>query len=201
MVDRRSRAASRSAGLALVAGALLSLAACGSGATRAPSARPGDLVNTALGPDYAGWLVGPVARIATPAEIEAYSHLTDDFAAGDFIETFWSRRDPDPAEPGNPVRLELERRAADADRLYGEGGVLGRRTARGTIYVLYGEPAKVSYEVAPRDGSAVEVWTYAEDAPAGLDGRRPEHFYWFHEQGGVTTFYQPGARRAVPPPR
>jgi len=186
--------------LALLGAAALALVACGSGGAAAPSARPADLVNTSLGPDYASWLVGPVARMATPEEIETYSRLTSDFAAGDFIEGFWSRRDPDPGRPGNAVRLEFERRAADADRQYGEAGVLGRRTARGTIYVLYGKPEKVSFEVAPRNGSAIEVWTYAEDAPPGLDGKRPAHFYWFHKEGGVTTFYQPGGRAAVPPP-
>ena len=176
------------------------LAGCGSGGAAAPSTRPADLVNTNLGPDYASWLVGPIARMATPEEIETYSHLSGDFAAGDFIEGFWSRRDPDPEQPGNPMRLTFERRAAAADRQYGEGGVLGRRTARGTVYVLYGKPEEVSFEVAPRDGSAIEVWTYAEDAPPGLDGKRPAHFYWFHKEGGITTFYRPGGRAAVPPP-
>ncbi len=201
MGDHPRETVSRGALLALLgAAALFLLAGCGSGGVGAPSSRPGELVNSRLGPDYASWLVGPIARIATPEEIETYSHLTGDFAAADFIESFWSRHDPDPDAPGNPVRLEFEQRAADADRLYGEGGVLGRRTDRGTIYVLYGKPETISFEVSPRDGSAIEVWSYAEDAPPGLDGKRPERFYWFHKQGGSTTFYRPGARIIVPPP-
>lgn len=200
MAEPRRGPAARGA-LAVLLGALAGLAAaCGSGGAAAPSTRPGQLVNTNLGPDYAGWLVGPIAHMATPDEIQAYSRLTDDFAATDFIEGFWSRRDPDPAEAGNPVRLEFERRATDADRQYGEGGVLGRRTDRGTIYVLYGKPEKVSFEISPRDGSPIEVWTYAEDAPAGLDGKRPDRFYWFHKEGDVTSFYRPRARAIVPPP-
>jgi len=197
--------AARRAVVALVGVLAVVFAGCGSSGAAAPSSRPGELVNTSLGPDYASWLVGPVARMATPEEIETYSQLTSDFAAADFIESFWSRRDPDPVQPGNPVRLEFERRAAAADRMYGEAAVLGRRTARGTIYVLYGKPAKDSFELAPRTGASIEVWTYAKDSPPGLDGKRPDRFYWFQEKDGITSFYQPrapqpGARVVVPPP-
>lgn len=169
-------------------------AACSSGGAQAP--RPAaDLVNFQLGPEHSHWLVGPVARMATVAEVEEYLGLTGDFAALDFIQTFWRRRDPDPEEPGNPVRRAFERRAREADRLYSEAGVLGRRTPRGTVYVLYGEPESVEFEVAPDGPPPIEVWRYPEDASPGLDGERPARFYRFRKQGDLTRRYQPGAPR------
>ncbi|HSL82558.1 MAG TPA: GWxTD domain-containing protein, partial [Thermoanaerobaculia bacterium] len=141
-------------GLALAA---LVAAGCGSGGSSGPRSAT-DLVNFQLGPEYSHWLLGPIARMATPEEVRAYLDLTDDFAAVDFIEGFWARRDPDPAERGNPVRLAFEERAAEADRMYSEAGILGRRTARGTILVLYGEPAAVEFEIAPEGGEPIIVW-------------------------------------------
>lgn len=174
--------------------ALIALAGCGSGG--AGPARPAaDLVTFRLGPDLSRWLVGPIARMATPEEVRQYLALDSDLAAIDFIEGFWRRRDPDPGDRGNPVRLTFERRAAEADRLYSEAGILGRRTPRGTLFVLYGEPAKVEYEVAPDGGEPILVWRYPPDAPPGLDGRTPDRFYWFRKQGELTAPYRPGGRR------
>lgn len=187
--------------LGLALGLLLTalvLGACGSGAAPAPRSATA-LVNFQLGPEYSHWLVGPVARMATPQEVQAYLGLTDDFAAVDFMEGFWARRDPDPEERGNPVRRAFEERAADADRMYSEAGILGRRTARGTILVLYGEPAAVEYEIAPEGGEPIIVWRYSSDTPPGLDGRSPDRFYWFRKVGELTGFYQRGPQRPVRP--
>lgn len=184
----------------LAALAVLGMAGCGSsptGSTRNPAA----LSNPRLGPDYSHWLLGPVARMATPEEIDAYLALTDDFAALEFVDRFWTRRDPDPQAPGNDARLSFERRVQEADRRYGEGGVLGRRTARGTIHVLYGAPDSIEFEVPLEGGEPIEVWEYAEDAPPGLDGRQPERFYRFRKRGDLTVPYVPGGRRhTLPPP-
>lgn len=184
-------------GLALALAAL-AWAGCGSGGATAPRSAT-DLVNFQLGPDYSHWLLGPVARMATPGELGAYMALADDFDAVDFIEGFWARRDPDPEERGNPVRFAFEERAADADRMYSEAGILGRRTPRGTIHVLYGPPATVEYEIAPDGGEPIEVWKYPAETAPGLDGRRPDRFYWFRKAGELTRFYQRRSQRPVRP--
>ena len=153
--------------------------------------------NSQLGPAYAQWLVGAAGRIATEDERRRFMTLSDDFAAADFVESFWARRDPDPETPGNPVRETFEQRTAEADRQFTEAGVSGHKTARGTIYVLYGAPGRTDYEVPRRGGSAIEVWFYPDDAPVGLDGRRPDGSYRFQKVGDVTGLYRPGG----PPPR
>jgi GWxTD domain-containing protein len=173
------------------------LAGCGSGGVAPGAGGMAGLVNFELGPQYSHWLVGPVARMASPEEIQGYLGVTGDFAALDFIEAFWARRDPDPQARGNPVREAFELRVGEADRLYGEAGTLGRRTPRGTLYVLHGAPATVEFEIAPEGGEPIEIWRYPAAAPPGLDGRAPERLYWFRKQGELTRPYLPGARRPV----
>jgi GWxTD domain-containing protein len=174
---------------------LLAFACAGGGAAPGGSVNRSmaELTNPFLGPDYSAWLIGPAARLATPAEIQAFLALRDDTQAAAFVQRFWESRDPTPNRPGNPLLDTFEQRGADADRQFSEAGFLGRRTDRGTIYVLYGPPAKIDHEVAPiAGGPPVELWQYGPTAPAGLDGKRPQGVYRFIKLGDVTVSYIPG---------
>lgn len=184
----------RSAVLLLALLPALLLAGCASGGPERPR-RATDLVNFQLGPEYSHWLVGPIVHMATDEEVQAYLELTEDLDAVDFIEAFWRRRDPDPEERGNPLRRAFQARLEVADRRYSEAGILGRRTARGTVHVLHGEPESVEFEIDPRGGGPIEVWRYPADAPPGLDGRPPASFYRFQKVGELTRFYRPQPRR------
>lgn len=176
---------------------LLLAAACGGGGVATRSIA--DLTNPALGPEHSGWLIGAVSRIATAEEIQAYLALRDDAAAQAFIESFWEKRDPAPAKPGNPLRETFEERSAAADRQFSEAGFLGRRTDRGTVYVLYGRPTEIDFEVSPTpEDPPIEVWTYDASAPSGLNARRPAGLYRFIKRGDLTVTYLPTQRRLVP---
>lgn len=176
---------------------LLLAAACASGGGTPRSLA--DLTNPSLGPEFSVWLVGAASRIATPEEVQAFLALREDAAARAFVEDFWQRRDPAPGKPGNPLRETFEERSAAADRSYSEAGFLGRRTDRGAIYVLYGRPTKVDFEVPPTsEDSPVEVWAYDSSAPSGLDAKRPAGRYRFIKRGDLTVTYLPTQRRAVP---
>jgi GWxTD domain-containing protein len=192
-------------GLVLLA-SLASALACGSAAPRPTSAA--DLTNPFLGIETSSWLIGPIARIATPDEIKAYLALTDEAQATQFIEQFWARRDPNPSKPGNPLREAFDERAAEADRMFSEAGYRGRRTDRGTIYVVYGPPGKTDHDISPAPGEPpVETWSYAPTTPAGLDGRKPMGLYRFIKRGDLTVTYIPRdsdprlrQRPGLPPP-
>lgn len=170
---------------------LLFLLACGSAPP--PARKAADLTNPFLGPEHSGWLIGPIGRIASPEEVEAYQALTDDAQAAQFIEQFWARRDPNPNKPGNPLREAFDERSTEADRRFTEAGYRGRRTDRGTIFVVYGPPSKTDFEISPsRNESAIEAWTYDPTTPAGLDGRKPASLYRFIKRGDLTVTYIPG---------
>jgi len=177
---------------------------CASGGGGGSIAAMADLTNPFLGPEYSGWLIGPVARLAKPDEIKAYLALHDDGEAAPFIQRFWERRNPNPSH-GNPLLARFEERADVADKKYSEAGVLGRRTDRGTIFILYGPPAKGGFEVARRPADPpIEVWQYGANAPAGLGGMHPDPFYRFTKRGDLTVLYipRPGTLplTAAPPP-
>lgn len=172
--------------------ALTALLAAGCGGVSTAPRTYADLTNPFLGPEYAQWLIGPVSGMANPDEVAAYLKLQSDGAAKTFIEEFWQRRNPRPAEgeSGNRVLQAFEARGDEADRLYGEGGFPGRRTSRGTIFVLFGAPKKVDYEVSGDPGAPpIEVWTYEPAAATGLHGKPPAGTYRFIKQGNLTVFY------------
>ncbi|HUO86047.1 MAG TPA: GWxTD domain-containing protein [Thermoanaerobaculia bacterium] len=181
--------------MAPVAGVLvivLAAAGCATTDARPPARSRADLINTLVSPAYSQWLVGPIVVMATPDEVAAYLELASDEAAAAFIEDFWERRKPYPLREDNPLRALFEARAAEADRLYAEGGYLGRRTARGIVHVLFGEPAATDFEVSPHpDDPAIIRWEYPADAPPGLHGRRPDRVYRFVKRGELTELYVP----------
>lgn len=171
-------------------------------ASGAPALDAVDLFNPLLSPELASWLVGPYGRIATKEEIREFGAATTDEQARGVIETFWARRDPDAERPGNPVRDLAEERAAEADRRFSERGYPGRRTDRGAIYVLYGEPEKVDHEPGDFVGDPpLEVWSYPRGGDPGLDGKKPARRYRFVERGDLTVLYVPTLRRPRPSTR
>lgn len=186
----------RALAFAAILGVSLLAASCASGGSGVvPGTRTSlaDLTNPALGPDYAQWLIGPVAFLATQEEAQAFLALKDDGAAQEFIQRFWARRNPNPKRPGNPMLEAFEERGAQADKLYSEAGFAGRRTDRGTVFVIYGRPQKVDFEVPPAEGAPpIEVWTYGTAAASGLNGRKPSPLYRFIKRGDLTVFYVPG---------
>jgi GWxTD domain-containing protein len=179
----------RLARLAPVALVTLTLGACASGGSGRSTA---ELMNPFLGPETSSWLIGPIARIATPDEIKAYLALTEEAQATAFIDQFWAKRNSTPGKD-NPLRKAFEQRAAQADHVFTEAGYRGRRTDRGTLYILYGPPSKSDFDVSPvANGSPLEVWTYAPTTPEGLDGKRPNATYRFIKKGDLTVLYVPG---------
>lgn len=184
---------------------LLCTQACGSSAPRTTKAA--DLTNPFLGPEQSSWLIGPIARIATPEETKAFLALNDEAQAAQFIDQFWAQRDPNPNKPGNPLREAFDERSIEADRRFTEAGFRGRRTDRGSIFVVYGTPSKTEFEISPSAGeAAIEAWTYNATTPAGLDGRKPAYQYRFIKRGDLTVTYVPRAadpraslRQGLPP--
>lgn len=189
--ERRDLLRRLPAALPAILCAALLLAGCAS-SPASSGASVADLTNPLLSPSFSQWLAGPIAAMATPEEIDTYLAIANDEEAAAFIEDFWERRKPYPLREDNPLRERFEARATEADRLYGEAGYLGRRTARGTVHVLYGPPEEVDYQVSPHpDDPAVILWIYPDDAPEGLDGRRPETYYRFIKRGDLTELYRP----------
>jgi GWxTD domain-containing protein len=192
----RRRSSLRLAAVGGLVGSLLTLPAT----ARKPQ-EPADLINPRLGPAHSQWLVGPVVEIATEDEVDRYLALDGDAAAESFIEEFWRRRRPEHLTLGQQSPRQLfEERAKEADSRFSEAAYLGRRTDRGKIFVLYGEPRSIEFSINPLpDEPPIEEWRYPKKAPPGLDGETPVRRYRFIKRGEETIFYRP--RGPIPRPR
>jgi len=185
---------------ALLIGPLLALLGLWGCASAEPRRTRADLTHPFLGPDYSAWLVGPIAAMATPQEIDAYLALSGDAEARAFIDGFWRKRQQ-PNSSTNDALETYRRRCAVADQKFSEGGLLGQRTDRGTVFVLHGPPATTQFQISPApQDPPIELWVYGADAPAGLDGKRPAKFYRFIKRGDVTVTYTPTTPRNRPRP-
>lgn len=151
---------------------------------------PEELLNPLLGVEYSHWLVGPVYEMASGDEVEEYLLLASDDEAAAFIEAFWAKRNAGtPVFQDTPQQI-FEQRAEEADKRYTEQAYPGRRSARGTVFIVFGEPKEITYE-SPRhvDDPTQEVWHYGKDAPPGLSGETPRKRYRFVEIDGQTVHY------------
>jgi GWxTD domain-containing protein len=111
--------------------------------------------------------------------------LESEEQAKDYIDRFWSGRETE--------RQVFEQRATVADKRFTEGTVPGRRTDRGAVFILYGDPEESSYEEHRNiDDPPVELWRYPKDANPGLDGKKPLRSYRFIRWNEVTVRFQKG---------
>lgn len=144
-----------------------------------------ELTNPFLGPRYAQWLVGAVGDIATEEERSEYLGLESDEDARAFIDEFWQGR--------GTLQQVYEQRAEEADKRFTEGTVPGRRTDRGAIFILFGEPEESEYEEHRNiDDPPVELWRYPKKAEPGLGGEKPNRTYRFIRWGEVTVRFERG---------
>ena len=173
----------------LIAASLLAALPVGAEERGKRAPRPADeLINVFLSPGKAQWMVGPIAALASEGEIETFLAITDEVAAESFIAEFWSRRKPIEGAPGLTARRQFEYLAEEADRRFGEATYPGRRTDRGTIFILYGPPDEIDYEPARQaNRGEIEIWRY-ERPRIGLDGEAPKPTYNFIEDGDITRF-------------
>ncbi len=76
--------------------------------------------------------------------MEDYSRALDDPGRARFVREYWRRRDPTPLTAVNESRLEIWKRMAVADFLFGDAdrGVYGWETDPGEVYVRYGPPSR-----------------------------------------------------------
>jgi len=147
-----------------------------------------DNLNPLLGPRYSRWLEGAIGRIASKSEREEYLRLDNDQAAEDFIGDFWSKPEHE------LIREIYQKRAKEADRNFTEAQVDGRRTDRGMVFILYGQPKEVEFEeFRDVDEPPVLLWRYdRRRSGIGLDGERPAKTFRFVKAGDLTRLFRKG---------
>jgi len=98
---------------------------------------------------YDIWLAQDVKWIITDPERRAFNSLTRDEQRQNFVENFWSQRDPTPDTVRNEFKDFHYQRMLNARQNFSTSEVLGWDTAKGRIYVMYGAPNKVEKKTGP----------------------------------------------------
>jgi GWxTD domain-containing protein len=96
----------------------------------------------ALSVPYRKWLNEDVAYIITDGERAKYKSLQTDAEREQFIEHFWTVRDPTPDTAENEFKEEHYRRIAYANEHFASA-IPGWKTDRGRIYITYGPPDEI----------------------------------------------------------
>jgi GWxTD domain-containing protein len=89
---------------------------------------------------YKKWLEEDVRWIITDQERADFVNLTTDESRDEFVEQFWSRRNPDPNASRNSFKEEHYRRIAYSNLHFPSPTLPGWRTDRGRIYIVFGQP-------------------------------------------------------------
>ncbi len=119
------------------------------------------------------WASGPVRWLLLPDELRQLRRVESPSAAIRFIEDFWRRRDPDPGEPGNPVREAFLQRVEAADQLYGERGRRGSLSDRGGALILLGSPSHLHVTSRP-----ALRWDLSENRPERVTTEQQSYEIW-----------------------
>ncbi|MGD8537411.1 MAG: GWxTD domain-containing protein, partial [Candidatus Aminicenantes bacterium] len=132
------------------------------------------------------WLEEEVVYIITALEKEVFLKLESDRERDQFIEAFWSQRDPTPGSPDNEFRTEHYRRINHANHFFGRSApIAGWRTDRGEIYIILGEPNDITRFTGETQVYNTEVWFYQGMTKYGLP---PGFNLVFFQDGGIGEY-------------
>ncbi len=102
-----------------------------------------------------------IQYVASSKERKVYNDLESQEAKMRFLRNFWKEQDPTAATPENERLIEHMQRMRHADNNYAAGrGKRGADTDKGRIYVKYGAPTDIQYNMASAQEKPFEVWTY-----------------------------------------
>ena len=155
----------------------LSLIVLLSGFAPSASAAP----KATIPPKYATWLNEEVPYIITESERSTFLQLKTDKEREDFIQEFWSVRNPDPNAPTNAFRDEHYRRIAYANDHFGTPGRHdGWRTDRGMVYITLGPPQQTTPYRQSLYLTPLEIWFY--QSPSDVHALPPYFSVIFYQR-------------------
>jgi GWxTD domain-containing protein len=128
--------------------------------------------------------IDKIFYISTPAQRHQLKELQSQEAVDAFLENFWAKLDPYPDTPENEFKEMYLQRYEYANEHFRYGPILGSRTDRGRIYIIFGPPDEIreepvfqelswqdqvaigdnSYQFSQARVKAYEIWNYYESA-------------------------------------
>jgi GWxTD domain-containing protein len=140
----------------------------------------------------AKWLEEEVNYIITDEERKAFLRLTEEKTRDQFMEDFWTVRNPLRSAGPNPYREEHYRRIEYANEHFGrQSNTPGWKTDMGRSWILFGKPVSQARFIAGGQLYPCELWFYSNNTG---DPSLPPFFYLlFFMPGdiGEYRFYRP----------
>ncbi|MCE2437949.1 MAG: GWxTD domain-containing protein [Candidatus Latescibacteria bacterium] len=104
-----------------------------------------------------------IRYIARGSRWKEYRKLKNRMDQMEFLKVFWKELDPTPATDENERLIQHIHRMRFAENNYAAGrGKRGSDTDKGRIYIKFGEPSDIQYNLAASNEKPFEVWTYEE---------------------------------------
>ena len=102
-----------------------------------------------------------IVYIAIPSELKLYDELNLT-GKTQFLDKFWSDRDPIPKTPENEFKIEHYRRWNYVNEHFSTttGAGDGWHTDMGRVYIKYGQPDEIESRPSSRNVPAYEKWNY-----------------------------------------
>lgn len=133
-----------------------------------------DTVSAKTPEPFVGFVGSPEYQyLATQDEKRGWDDSWEESKRGAWIDAFWKRRDPTPADDRNEFREQFLARVAFADYYFSSADVRGSLTDRGRVFLLLGKPGAIeNRRFRPSDGelslqgeyeygeATLEIWKY-----------------------------------------
>ncbi len=121
--------------------------------------------------------------IITADELDVFLRLESEVQYEEFLTRFWRVRDPSAGTPQNEYQEMYQERLEHVDFNFGRDTPrAGRKTDRGRMYLLLGEPMTIKSFPYTQMAYPVEVWWYHANPRLGI----PPYFYLaFFKRNGV----------------
>jgi GWxTD domain-containing protein len=127
--------------------------------------------------DYLNWDQGPAGFLMTKDDQKAWKDIGSEADAKRFIELFWAKRNPDPAQPFNTFKAQFESRVRYADDNFSWEGRRGALTDRGRVLIVMGPPHQAE------NRSPTQTVETMDDLSSGTDEVRANAAMWVYDPG------------------
>lgn len=104
--------------------------------------------------------VSQISLIATPSELSALKDVETIEDRIKAFDEFWWSRDPSPGSEDNEFKVAFYRRIQVANRNFTHMRRSGWKTARGRIYIIYGEPDQIDDVSMAANSYPYQRWHY-----------------------------------------
>jgi GWxTD domain-containing protein len=125
--------------------------------------------------DWRAWDEGPEGFLLTKDEAKEWKAITTEAQAKQFIDLFWARRNPNPQQPVNTFRAQIDAIVRYADANFSYEGKRGALTDRGRVMILMGQPHYVE------NRAPTETVESMDDTAAGTDEVRANAQLWGYD--------------------